>query len=85
LIHRFQQSTRIEWLFHQSKRAVREGVFAAVEADTLSIIAFQIGMYAWMALVYYKFFSQRHLEPNQPQYWLMMQAAVVFGFLTSYP
>ncbi|MES2221456.1 MAG: DUF4396 domain-containing protein [Acidobacteriota bacterium] len=29
---------------------VGQAVVAAIKADTLSIVAFQIGMYAWMAL-----------------------------------
>jgi len=27
-----------------------------VKADTLSILSFQVGMYAWMALVFFKLF-----------------------------
>ena len=30
---------------------VGQALVAAIKADTLSIVAFQIGMYAWMALV----------------------------------
>lgn len=60
-------------------------VLAAIKADTLSILCFQVGMYAWMALTYFVFFPSPHLTPFQPQYWLMMQIAMVLGFLTSYP
>lgn len=61
-------------------------VWAAVKADTLSIIAFQVGMYAFMALVYFKLFpAPHHLTPFDPRYWLMMQAAMICGFTTSYP
>ena len=65
--------------------SVRDGIVAAMKADTLSITAFQIGMYAWMALVFYVLFPRPHLKPVQPEYWLMMQVAMVIGFLTSYP
>ncbi|MEG9435574.1 DUF4396 domain-containing protein [Edaphobacter sp. HDX4] len=65
--------------------SVKEGIVAAVKADTLSILAFQVGMYAWMALVYFKLFPSPHLEPIQPEYWLMMQIGMICGFLTSYP
>ena len=34
-----------------------EGLKAAVKADTLSIIAFQIGMYGWMLIVHFHLFS----------------------------
>lgn len=61
------------------------GIWAAIKADTLSITAWQIGMYAWMALTYFVLFPGPHLHPNQPQYWFMMQLAMIVGFLTSYP
>jgi putative flippase GtrA len=60
-------------------------VAAAIKADTLSILAFQMGMYAWMALVYFRFFPAPHLTPFDPRYWLMMQIAMICGFVTSYP
>ncbi|GAA3758559.1 DUF4396 domain-containing protein [Terriglobus aquaticus] len=60
-------------------------ILAAIKADTLSILCFQVGMYAWMALTYFVFFPAPHITPFQPGYWLMMQIAMIFGFLTSYP
>ena len=60
-------------------------VLAAVKADTLSILCFQIGMYAWMALTYFVLFPAPHLSPFQPAYWLMMQIGMICGFFTSYP
>lgn len=60
-------------------------IWAAVKADTLSILAFQVGMYAWMALVFYKLFPAPHLTPFDPRYWLMMQIGMVCGFATALP
>ena len=61
-------------------------VWAAIKADTLSILAFQIGMYLFMALVYFKLFpAPHHLTPFDPRYWLMMQIAMICGFSTSFP
>lgn len=60
-------------------------VWAAIKADTLSIVAFQVGMYGWMALVYFKLFPGPHLTAFDPRYWLMMQVAMVCGFGTSLP
>ncbi|HEY1802842.1 MAG TPA: DUF4396 domain-containing protein [Terracidiphilus sp.] len=60
-------------------------IWAAIKADTFSIAAFQIGMYAWMALVFFRFFPAPHLTPFDPRYWLMMQIAMLCGFLTSFP
>ena len=63
-----------------------QALVAAIKADTLSIIAFQIGMYSWMALMFFKLFPHpHHLSPFQPQYWLMMQIAMICGYATSYP
>lgn len=61
------------------------GIWAAIKADTLSITTFQVGMYGWMALVYFKLFPQPHLHPNQAAYWLLMQIAMVCGFVTALP
>jgi hypothetical protein len=65
--------------------SVGEGILAAIKADTLSIFSFQIGMYAWMAIVYFLIFPNPHLHPNNPVYWLMMQAGMILGFATSCP
>jgi hypothetical protein len=65
--------------------SVGAGLVAAIKADTLSIIAFQVGMYGWMVLMHFVLFPMPHLEPNRAAYWLMMQVAMVCGFLTSLP
>lgn len=57
----------------------------AVKADTLSIVAFQVGMYGWMALIYFELFPKPHLHANQAAYWLMMQIAMICGFGTAFP
>jgi hypothetical protein len=61
-----------------------EGLKTAVKADTLSLIAFEVGMFGWMAVTRLLLF-QPALEPNDPVYWFMMQIAMIVGFLTSYP
>jgi uncharacterized protein DUF4396 len=65
--------------------STREALRRAVKADTLTIIAFELGMFGWMALVFFVLFTHPHLEPNHPAYWLMMQVAMVIGLLTAYP
>ncbi len=64
---------------------VRQAIVAAIKADTLSILAFQVGMYSWMALVFFKLFPDPHLTALQPQYWLMMQVAMIVGYGTAFP
>ena len=65
-----------------------QGLWAAIKADTLSLTAWQIGMYAFMALAYFYFFRVligARLEVNTPEFWFMMQIAMWCGFATSYP
>ena len=64
------------------------GLRAAVKADTISITAWQIGMYGFMAFA--NFYLFRHLlgaklDVNSFAFWFMMQIAMLCGFLTSYP
>jgi hypothetical protein len=65
--------------------SVGKGILAAIKADTISIVAFQIGMSIWMALTYYVFFTSPHLKTNEAESWFMMQIAMVVGYFTSYP
>lgn len=58
---------------------------AAIQADTISIASFQIGMYGWMALSFFIYFPKPHLEPTEPAFWLMMQIAMICGFATTLP
>jgi hypothetical protein len=64
------------------------GIAQAVKADTLSLTAWQVGMYGFMAIaqfvIFRNVFSVR-LEPSMPEFWFMMQIAMIAGFLTSYP
>lgn len=60
------------------------GIWAAIKADTLSLTAFEIGLFGWMVLMRYVFFTPP-LKPDQPVYWFMMQIGMILGFATSYP
>lgn len=56
----------------------------AIKADTFSLIAYEVGMFGWMALAHFVFFVDMP-EPNSVVFWFMMQIAMVLGFCTSYP
>lgn len=60
------------------------GIIAAIKADTLALIAFQIGMYAWMA-VYELLLFRPPLRPDSPVFWFMMRIGMLAGLATSYP
>jgi Sec-independent protein secretion pathway component TatC len=62
----------------------KPGLVAALKADTLSLRAWQVGMYGWMAVATFLIFGTE-LEKTDPVFWLMMQVAMLAGFLTSYP
>lgn len=61
---------------------LRHGLLTAVKVDTLSLVAYEIGMFAWMAL---RASIYPELKPTDWSYWLMMQVAMVIGFFTTYP
>ncbi len=67
---------------------VASGLRAAVKADTLSLIAWQVGMYGFMAVAHFWIFAHlldARLQVNSVEFWFMMQIAMLFGFATSYP
>jgi hypothetical protein len=64
---------------------VREGVIAALKADTLSLTAFEVGLFGWMAFMQLVLFPGPHLAPDHAAYWFLMQVGMVVGFITAYP
>ncbi len=68
--------------------SVANGIKQALKADTLSLSAWQIGMYGYMAIAqFFIFRGMLHtpLEVNSAEFWFMMQIAMLAGFVTSYP
>ncbi|MFZ2014302.1 MAG: DUF4396 domain-containing protein [Nocardioides sp.] len=64
----------------------RKGIAAAAKADILSLTAFEVGLFGWMALTSLVFFpAPHHLQADSPVYWFMMQIGMCLGFLTAYP
>jgi hypothetical protein len=62
---------------------LKDGFVAAIKADTISLIAFEIGLFAWMALSRFVLFPQE--SAASWTHWFMMQIGMIIGFLTSYP
>lgn len=56
----------------------------ALKADTLSLTAWQFGMYGWAAIATFAIFGQE-LDKTGPVFWFMMQIAMLAGFCTAYP
>lgn len=64
------------------------GIWAAMKADTLSLIAWQVGMYGFMAAAEFLIFRPDfgiRLYAGTVEFWFVMQLAMICGFLTAYP
>ena len=64
------------------------GMVAAVKADTLSLTAWQLGMYGFMALaqlLYFRPLLGKTVEVDTVEFWFTMQIAMLAGFVTAYP
>lgn len=57
----------------------------AIKADTLSLLAFEVGLFTWMALFNLVFFNPGLINPSMAVYWFMMQIGMLLGHFTSYP
>lgn len=64
---------------------LRKGLINAVKADFLSLTAFEVGLFGWMALMFFVFFPGPHLTPDSAAYWFLMQIGMVAGFFTAWP
>lgn len=60
------------------------GVWAAIKADTLSIVSFQAGLFGGMA-IYQLLIWHPGLPKTTATYWMMMQLAMILGFFTALP
>ena len=61
----------------------RAALLEAIKADTVALTAFEIGLFAWMAVMYFQFLPRPEL--TSPTYWFMMQIGMVLGFIASFP
>jgi hypothetical protein len=65
---------------------LKDGLIAAAKADVISLTAFEIGLFGWMAVMAFVLFpAPHHLMPGSAAYWLLMQAGMIIGYLTSWP
>jgi hypothetical protein len=65
---------------------VKDGLKAAAKADFISLTAFELGLFGWMAVMAFVLFpAPHHLLPNTAAYWLLMQIGMMIGFVTSWP
>jgi hypothetical protein len=63
-----------------------KGLAEAVKADVASLTAFEVGLFGWMAVMYFVLFpAPHHLTPASPVYWFLMQVGMIAGFFTAWP
>lgn len=62
-----------------------QGLVAAAKADFLSLTAFEVGLFGWMAFMQLVLFPSPHLTTDHAAFWFLMQVGMVIGFFTTYP
>jgi len=67
------------------KISVGNALTRAFKADFFSLLSWQVGMYGWMAIVYFVLFINELLPKDTWIFWFMMQLAMLFGFFCAYP
>ncbi len=60
------------------------GIWQAMKVDTLSILAFQVGLFGWMALSHFVIW-QPPLPIDTSGHWFMMQVGMIVGYFTAWP
>ena len=68
--------------------SMRQGIWQALKADTLSITSWQVGMYGLMAVIQFAWFEQSFggtAPVDSVEFWFAMQLAMLAGFATAYP
>jgi hypothetical protein len=61
----------------------RAALLETIKADTITLTAFQIGLFAWMAAMYFRLGPRQEL--TSPAYLFMMQIGMALGFIVSFP
>jgi Domain of unknown function (DUF4396) len=65
---------------------VKDGLIAAAKADFISLTAFEVGLFGWMAIMTFVLFPAPHqLMPGSAAFWLLMQVGMMIGFAASWP
>ena len=83
------------WLWHRlpvfrdradARPRAEDGLIAATKADFISLTAFEIGLFGWMAIMAFVLFPAPHqLMPSSAAFWLLMQIGMIIGYFTSWP
>ncbi len=67
---------------------MRDGLVAAIKADTLSLLSWQTGMFAFMAFAHFVLFARlfgTQVNAESPVFRFATQAAMLCGFVPAFP
>jgi hypothetical protein len=65
---------------------LKDGLIAAAKADCISLTAFEVGLFGWMAVMAFVLFpAPHHLTPSSAAYWFLMQIGMIIGYFSSWP
>jgi hypothetical protein len=65
---------------------LKDGLKAATKADFISLTAFEVGLFGWMAIMAFVLFpAPHHLTPSSAAFWFLMQIGMIIGFASSWP
>jgi hypothetical protein len=65
---------------------LKDGLKAAARADFISLTAFEVGLFGWMAVMAFVLFpAPHHLMPSSAAFWFLMQIGMIIGYFTSWP
>jgi hypothetical protein len=65
---------------------LKDGLKAAAKADFISLTFFEVGLFAWMAIMMFVLFPAPHsLMPSSASFWFLMQIGMIVGYATSWP
>ncbi len=62
-----------------------KGLWSAIKVDTASIVAFQIGLFGWMAIYMLVLWPHHGITIESPDFWFQMQIGMILGYFTAWP
>jgi hypothetical protein len=62
-----------------------KGIWTAIKVDTASIVAFQVGLFGWMAIYQLVLWPNGAIKVDSSDYWFQMQIGMMLGFFTTWP
>jgi hypothetical protein len=62
-----------------------KGIWGAIRVDTASIVAFQAGLFGWMAIYMLVIWPHHGIRIDSPDYWFQMQIGMILGYFTAWP